>query len=47
MSLCHMRGEFCIINNWGDASLNVLLRDSHRNTAGKDLHIGYLYCEGG
>lgn len=31
----------------GDAFLNVLLRDSHGNTAGKDLHRGHLYCEGG
>lgn len=33
--------------NRGDAFVNVLLRDSHRNTASKDLHTGHLYCEGG
>lgn len=46
-SLCHMREEFCVMNDWGDAFWMYCWVILTGNTADKGLHVGLLYYEGG
>lgn len=43
----HMRGEFCIMTNRDDAFWMYCWVIHTGNTAGKGLHVGYLYLQGG